>query len=245
MTRFGAFSIHLGISLVIFAVLASLVVFIWYPGFLFTTDGGWQGLRLIGFVDLVLGPLLTLVIYQQGKPSLRFDMTAIATFQLICLTAGTFIVYSERPLALVYVDGQFFTMSAGDYKSASVAPPDLSQIPGPRPKRVAVQLPEDFAEQSDVRGAAYRSGVPLRALTDRYVPLTYELLQAEREAVGYEALMAQDQQTQQLPRWLATRGGQLEDYQFFRFATRYAYAFLAVSKEQRDIVGVLGTPGQL
>ncbi|MFU8814589.1 MAG: hypothetical protein ACNA7W_04530 [Pseudomonadales bacterium] len=245
MTRFGAFLIHMAISLAIFAVLAVLVVFFWYPGFLFITDGGWQGLRLIGFVDLVLGPVLTLVIYKQGKPSLRKDMTAIATFQLICLSAGTFVVFSERPLALVYVDGQFFSMSAGDYRSAGVAVPDLRHLPGPRPKRVAVELPEDFAEQSEVRGTAYRSGVPLRALSERYVPLRFAALQVEREAVGYDTLLAQDAQAQQLPRWLEAHGGNLEDYAFFRFASRYVYSFLAVSREQQEIVGFLSTPGRL
>jgi hypothetical protein len=242
MTRTAAFLTHLAISLLIFAVLGSLVIFVWYPDFLFMADGGWQGLRLIGFVDLVLGPMLTLIVYKQGKSSLKMDMTAIATFQFLCLTAGTYVVYSERPLALVYVDGQFFSMSAGDYLSAGVTPPDLSHLPGIGPKRVAVAIPEDFEEQSQVRGDAYRSGVPLRALTERYVPLSYERLEVEKEAVAYDALMAQDERTQELPEWLKTNGGELDDYVFFRFASRYVYSFLAVSKQNQEIVGLVNTP---
>lgn len=38
--RFQAFGIHFGISFLIFIILASLIIFYWYPGFLFSTDGG-------------------------------------------------------------------------------------------------------------------------------------------------------------------------------------------------------------
>ena len=52
MTRYRAFAIHLGISLAIFTVLAYLVLAVWYPDLFFTTDGGWQGIRIIIAVDL-------------------------------------------------------------------------------------------------------------------------------------------------------------------------------------------------
>lgn len=102
MNRFGAFAIHLGISLVIFAVLGYLIVFQWYPDFFFTSDGGWQGIRIVALVDLVLGPTLTLVVYKKGKPSLKFDLTVIALLQTACLIAGVYVVWSERPVAMVF-----------------------------------------------------------------------------------------------------------------------------------------------
>ena len=71
MTRIGAFLIHLGVSFAIFLALASLVVFVWYPDFFFSTDGGWQGMRIIIAVDLVLGPTLTLIVFKPGMPGLK------------------------------------------------------------------------------------------------------------------------------------------------------------------------------
>jgi hypothetical protein len=64
--RNTAFAIPLAISLVIFAILTAIGVFVWAPDFFFTTDGGWQGIRILGAVDLVLGPLLTLIVYKHG-----------------------------------------------------------------------------------------------------------------------------------------------------------------------------------
>ena len=51
MTRYSAFAIHLGISFLIFLVLAYMIVFVWYPGILFDTDGGWRGMQIIIGVD--------------------------------------------------------------------------------------------------------------------------------------------------------------------------------------------------
>jgi hypothetical protein len=245
MNRFGAFLVHLAISLAIFALLAALVLFVWYPDFFFAADGGWEGIRIIILVDLVAGPLLTLIVYKRGKPSLRTDLAVIALFQAACLTAGTYVVYTERPLALVYVDGRFTSMAADDYTALTMDVPDLSNIPGRAPKRVVVALPEDFEAQAEVRRFGIANRVPLRAMVDRYEPLTHAALQVEREAFDYDELRERDAQAGHIPRWLDRHGGELEDYAFFPCATRYAYVFLGVSKAEERIVGLLRTPAPL
>jgi len=245
MTRFSAFLVHLGISLAVFAVLAALVVFVWYPDFFFEADGGWQGLRLIILVDLVAGPLLTLIVYKPGKPSLRTDLSIIALFQIGCLIVGTWVVFNERPLALVYSDGRFFSMTRGDFEDAKVDPGVLDTLPGAWPKRVAVVLPDDPTVQSEIRGEAFRSGRPIRTFTEHYVPLTAEALDIDREAIAPAELEALDRNSGHLPLWLERHGGALEDYAFFGFATRYHYAFLGVRRDDGEIVGMLRTQGQL
>ena len=245
MNRFGAFAVHLGISLVIFAVLGALMVYVWYPDFFFAADGGWEGIRIIALVGLVLGPMLTLIVYRQGKPSLRTDLSIIVMIQITCLIAGTWVVYSQRPLALVYSDGRFFSMSIGDFEEAGVDPAALAALPGRWPKRVAVVLPDDPIEQSELRGSAFREGRPLRTLIDHYQPLTLDALNMDAEAMNPAELSAQDARTGHLPGWLARHGGGLEDYAFFSFATRYHFAYLGVSRADGRLVGLLRTPGPL
>lgn len=245
MTRLAAFFVHLAISLVIFGVLAALVVCVWYPDFFFTADGGWQGLRIILAVDLVAGPLLTAVVYKAGKPSLRMDLTLIALFQIACLAGGTWVVYQERPLALVYSDGRFFSMSAKDFSEAHVDPAVLDRLPGTWPKRVAMAFPDDPAMESEIRAEAIRSGRPLRTWYEYYVPLTPDRLDIDAEAIAPAELQRLDRSTGHLAEWLAHHGGVLEDYAFFGFASRYHYAFLGVRRVDGTIVGLLRTQGEL
>jgi hypothetical protein len=106
VSRWRAFLVHLGLSLTAFGVIAYFVIAVWYPDFFFTRDGGWQGIRLLLGVDLVLGPMLTLIVYRAGKPGLRRDLTMIGTLQVACLAAGVWIVHGQRPLAIDHLQGE-------------------------------------------------------------------------------------------------------------------------------------------
>ena len=170
MNRFQAAGIHLGISFLIFIVLAYLVVFEWYPGFFFDTDGGWRGMRIIIGVDLILGPMLTLVVYKAGKPGLKFDLGFIALLQTVCLIAGTYVVWAERPLAIVYVDSRFEVMTTDDYTVHQLDVPQFSLYPGDDPKWLAVDVPSDPDAQSELRKELFGSGASLSRAAEFYKP---------------------------------------------------------------------------
>ncbi len=98
MSRWQAFGIHLVISTLLLLAMLAIILLLWYPGLLFSVDGGWMGLRIVIGVDLVLGPLLTLVVFKAGKPGLKFDLSCIAAFQLICMTRpGAGLRYLLQP----------------------------------------------------------------------------------------------------------------------------------------------------
>jgi hypothetical protein len=241
LSRHRAFLIHLGISLTIFGVLSHLVVNVWYPGFFFQTDGGWQGLRLLLGVDLVLGPILTLIVYRAGKPGLRFDLTVIGIVQLTCLAAGVWIVHGERPLAIVYIDGSFYSVTAQSFKEVNAPIPNLDELPGRYPKWISVKLPTDPEAQSVVRGEMFRSGRMLSTLAERYAPFEHADLDS-REARSLSEVKDQDRDAMALQSWTATHGGKLEDYEFYLYGARYAYAYLGFNKATRQFVGFLNTP---
>lgn len=105
-------AIHLSISLLIFIALTAIIYYRWYPQPYFSSSGGWQGIQLIAGVDLVLGPLLTLIIFNPVK-ALReriLDFSVIIVFQTAALTWGIYAVHSQRPIAVVYHDGFFEAM---------------------------------------------------------------------------------------------------------------------------------------
>ena len=102
MNRWKAFALHFALSVAVFASLLGIIMTLWYPGVLFNIDGGWSGLKLVMGVDVILGPLLTLVIFRAGKPGLKFDLGCIAALQIACMTAGVWVVYQSRPIALVF-----------------------------------------------------------------------------------------------------------------------------------------------
>jgi len=106
-----AFFAHLGISIAIFALLMYFIVFQWYPSYYFHIDGGYRGIVTIFFVDIVLGPGLTLLLFRPKKPGLKFDLMVILITQTVALSWGTWWVFSERPALTVFYDGEFICMN--------------------------------------------------------------------------------------------------------------------------------------
>ena len=102
MTKPRAFAIHLIASAAVILAFFCVMFFVWYPAPYFETDGGWKVLRILAGVDVVLGPLLTLIVFKPGKPSLKFDMSCIVLAQLSALIYGGTIIYQQRPAFVVF-----------------------------------------------------------------------------------------------------------------------------------------------
>ena len=173
----NAVLMHFGVSLAIFLVLVYLMIRVWYPGALFTMDGGIQGLSILAPIDLVLGPLLTLFFYRPTKKSVKFDMCCIALVQVLALGYGINAVYQQRPVALVFAQERFETVSHSDYRASSsdlielgVEPLALEQFGDNSPRLVYARshTPETYGDYL----ADLLNGLPeLRERSDRYLPL--------------------------------------------------------------------------
>ena len=174
--RVRAFLIHLAISFAIFLVLAYLIFVYWYPLPFFHTDGGWQGFRIVVGVNLVLGPLLTLIVYKPGKPGLKFDLTLIGLLQAIALTWGTWVTYTERPVAVIYTLQYFTPVSAKVLTQVGVPLQSLTTYGGKSPVPIYVDLPQDRDEQQKYLAQAVSSGTPLYLFTELYQKFDTESL---------------------------------------------------------------------
>lgn len=138
-TRWQAFISHLAISFIIFLILLAIIVFAWFPGPLIHV-GGWQGIKIVAGIDLVLGPLLTLIVFNPNKKSLRMDLSIIALFQVSALCYGSWIIHNERPYIISLSHEGVTTITK---KEAIAGKINLEQLIGKAPYRVVIDLPKD------------------------------------------------------------------------------------------------------
>lgn len=122
--RARAAGIHLMVSLVIAGLAAALVFGLWYPGPYRSLSGGRDLFLLITTVDVILGPLLTFVVFdlRKGWPHVRRDLAVIGCIQLAALVYGLHTVYVARPVAMVFEVDRFRVVTAND-----VHVPDLPE----------------------------------------------------------------------------------------------------------------------
>lgn len=171
LDRWKAFGIHLSISALIAATVVVLVAWLWYPQPYFAAMGGQTLLRLVIGVDVVVGPIITLLIFDPKKPRLKYDLAAIAVVQLAALAYGGYVMFEARPVYSVFLDGRFYTVPAHsvDADSRARAAPEFRTLPltGPRVVALVAANPQEAAMLSV---AAAMGGPDLTDLPHLYVP---------------------------------------------------------------------------
>jgi hypothetical protein len=117
LPRVRAFVIHLVAS----ALLLLGFWFIlrrWYPDDLLWLQGAGTILGLLVLVDLVVGPLLTLLVFKPGKKTLLLDMTVIVVLQLSAFAYGAWALSTQRPAYLAFLHDRFFVVTEQDLTAA-------------------------------------------------------------------------------------------------------------------------------
>src|SRR6187551_2548926 len=110
--RLLCFGSHLLVSFLIALLSLVLVFWLWYPSPLDKALGVANIFLLLLCIDVIIGPLLTLVVAKQGKKTLKMDLLTIAVIQLLALTYGLYVVVQGRPVWMVYDSGHFELVQA-------------------------------------------------------------------------------------------------------------------------------------
>ena len=107
---------HFGASTVVALAVAALVFGIWFPHPYRQLAGGTELFFLVMGVDLVCGPLLTLVLYNPAKPKreLFTDLGLVVLVQLAALAYGMWSVHEAKPLYLVHEVDRFKVIAYAD-----------------------------------------------------------------------------------------------------------------------------------
>jgi hypothetical protein len=121
--RLRAAAIHFLLSCAVAACVALVPLHFWYPGVIGKIAGGQHLFLLILGVDVVMGPLLTLVVFNTLKPrrELVRDLTVIGLLQLSALVYGLHTLYIARPVAVVHEPGRFRVVAANDVRLEELA----------------------------------------------------------------------------------------------------------------------------
>lgn len=141
MSRIKASLIHLCASLVIACAVGALILLMWYPGPYALIAGGSKLMLLVVGCDVILGPLLTLIVFNPTKQSLRRDIGVVLLIQLAALVYGIHVAAAARPVFGVLMSSTFdvipandlvpddFQGATGPYNDISWTGPRLSMIP--------------------------------------------------------------------------------------------------------------------
>lgn len=171
MNRWKAASVHLLLSLLLIGGIALLALHTWFPYALYRVAAPDRLLYIMWGIDLVAGPLLTLVVYRAGKPSLRFDLSVIAILQLAFLTYGLHTLWASRPVFLVGLPTRMTLVFANEIEPADLAKaksPAWRSLSMTGPQLVGAQPPKSDKERQDMLFATLSTGVDIDQMPHLY-----------------------------------------------------------------------------
>ncbi|MDH3536835.1 MAG: hypothetical protein OER87_13910, partial [Gammaproteobacteria bacterium] len=130
-------------SLAVFVYLVYQIYYNWYPQPYFEVDGGWQGIRLVAAVDLVLGPLITFLIFdlRKSRREILFDLLTIVVIQFGALAYGVYATYTQRPVAIVMIDEFVLSAIPQQYGGRLKSLEDLRQYSDEHPPIIFAEMP--------------------------------------------------------------------------------------------------------
>ena len=198
--RLKFFLSHLFISFLIALLVIGLVFFIWYPSPLATAVGVTHIFLMLLVIDVILGPLLGLLVYKEGKKTLKFDLSVIILIQIVALCYGVFSIEQGRPAWLVYNVDRFELVRKNELVDTNIqqAQPQFQKPSWFKPQYVATEFAKDTQQRNDEMFAEVLGGISIAQRPERYVELTQAKTQIQQRAQNLELLKQfNDQQSVQ------------------------------------------------
>ena len=247
--RFQAAGIHLCISLVIAALAATLVFALWYPYPYRDLSGGRELFTMLVSIDVILGPLLTLAVFNLKKPRAELvrDLAIIGLVQLLALGYGLWTVYQARPVHMVFEMDRFRVTHAADIdpELLAKAPPSLQALPNTGPTTLAVR-PLLNSEKFSLTMAAL-SGAHMAFRPDLWQPYDADAAQRAWQAAkpATDLLKKYPAQQAALNQIAADAGLPVADLRFLPAQARDTVWSAILAPKTADIIGYLPVDGFL
>jgi hypothetical protein len=237
-SRWKAASFHLAISIAIALAVVMAMRFLWYPTPYFEAMGGSGLLMLVVGIDVVLGPLITLIIFNTKKKSLKFDLLCVAIVQIVALAYGVSTMFQARPVYTVFNKDRFDVIIAADVSDkerAKVVDAAFKSLSLTGPQIVAMETPNEMKEVQRM----LESGIDSRAFSQYYV--AYES-KAKEAAIAAKPL-TQIQKTnpaaaEKLKAFLTTKALDESKVGFLPLYTRNEDMTVVLDKETGKILAI-------
>ncbi|MCL4161134.1 UNVERIFIED_CONTAM: hypothetical protein GTU68_045381, partial [Idotea baltica] len=211
-----------------------ILIFFWYPAPHFSASGGWQGLKIAASVDLVLGPLLTFIVFDPDKTKKKLigDLVIIALIQIFALAWGVNTIYQQRPVSIVFWEDGFYSVPASAFKKdefdanywqqKSEQSPPLIYAEKPQTNEGLIALADVIAEK---KIAPHHQVSLYRPLSLHFTDIQHSQIDI-KEVTSINVKMRAD-----LEKILLQTGTQQQDYLFFPLYSKYQNIILLFDKK--------------
>jgi hypothetical protein len=203
-------------------------IYFWYPtDYLDLTRFREIALILI-CVDLVMGPILTFIVFNPKKSSLVFDLSVIAFLQLIALGYGCYTLYQDHPLFVTFTIDRFTIVTAkdADPKTAKYDEYKISKLSSPVVAFAA--LPETIENRNELILGVMSGAPDLDRRIDLYKPYMENIHTASKRVLDQQLLIEDREKVPALAKYFEAYKDTSDEHLLFPLTGPTEHAIIAI-----------------
>jgi len=220
--------IHFGLSILLVGLVIGSFIFFFFPQLFIGVSDFKEIATLIIFIDLILGPLLTFVVFQPKKKTLKFDLSVIGAIQLSALLYGAFALYQVHPVYITFNIDRFTIVSAKDAQPEKALYDEYKVSKLTTAKLAFAKMPDDIEKRNNVTMVAARGGDDLDFRTEYYEPYENNIDQVLARSLDPKLIFANKESKTKAKRFYNKHQDQLNKF-----------AYLPLNSQKKDAIIVL------
>ena len=167
-----------------------IVFFVWYPAPLAIAVGVTHLFLMMLVIDVIVRPLLGLLVYKEGKKTLKMDLSIIIVLQILALGYGVYSIEQGRPVWLAYNVDRFELVRKNEIiiDHTDKAPLQFRDAPWFKPQWVGVEFAKDANVRSDDLFAEALGGISIAQKPERYVDFSKTTTQLKQRTKNLKDL---------------------------------------------------------
>jgi hypothetical protein len=237
--KFKASLIHLSISTVVIGIFYLFILNIWYPSPYFQVSGLLSIMLMLVAIDLIVGPLLTFIVFKPKKSSLKFDLSVIAMMQIVALIYGAIAVYEGHPVYVAYVVDRFTLVSVGESDPEKSKYEKFKVSTFGSPQLVYAKMPEKNKEKNELVFAAMSGGQDLEHHAEYYEPIDQYTDKIVERSIAVDKILAFTDSKEKLESFLEKQGKEAKEFAFLPLMGKEKVMLWALDRKDGKPVGVL------
>jgi len=220
--------IHLVLSILLVALVIGSILFFFFPQIFIPVSDFKEIATILISVDLILGPLLTFVVFKKNKKSLKFDLSTIAAIQLIALVYGAYSLFQVHPVYITFNIDRFTIVSAKDAEPEKAVFDEFKVSKLTTAKLAFAKMPDDVEKRNEITLTAALGGGDLDQRVEYYEPYEKHINQIIAKGLDPKLISTKAKTDKKINTFVQKHQGKIDKF-----------VFLPINSDKKDAIIVL------
>jgi len=214
--KFKASAIHFLLSFTLVSLLLCVIIYFWFPLDYLSITNFKDIALLIILIDLMMGPILTFIVFKKGKKNLRFDLITIAVIQVSALIYGINALFQTHPLFFTYKNDSFYVVQANEVDLSKAKHKEYKISKLETGKLAFTKMPTDLDEQAAIMAGVDLKGEPdIDKRVEYYEPVNEHISEILAKKLDPDKIFQKNNLNKDAKSFLATNKNNIDRYAFF------------------------------